>query len=128
MTSLQGVVAGGVGEGAYFMSLDWVRRAVRDTVGFDPYPGTLNVRLVDGATVARWRELAGRAALALRPPSPETCGGQLVPVVVGDVPAAVVVPDVTRYGDDVLEVLAAVRLRDHLGLRDGDLVTLTHPA
>lgn len=126
MTSLQGMVVSGVGQGARFMALEWVRRAVRDAVGFDPYPGTLNVRLADSETVGRWRGIRDRAPLILSPPAADVCGGRLVPIVVAsDVPAAVVVPDITRYGEDVLEVVAAVHLRNRLGLRDGDRVTLT---
>jgi CTP-dependent riboflavin kinase len=125
MAALEGIVASGVGDGARFMAIDWVREAVRRAVGFDPYPGTLNVRLVDGESVRRWRALRERAPLRIAPPG-EGCGGWLVPLVVEpDVPAAVVVPDVTRHGDEVLEIVAAVSLRARLGLHDGAAVRLT---
>jgi riboflavin kinase len=107
------------------MAIDWVRSAVREAVGFDPYPGTLNLRLSDADTLHQWREIRKNEALTLHAPSPEHCGGRVVPVVVTpDIPAAVIVPDVTRYGDDVLEIVAAVHLRSHLGLRDDDVLTL----
>ena len=122
---LQGKVESGVGHGARFVSLEWVRDAVRRAVGFDPYPGTLNLRLSDSDMLARWREARTRVALRLAPPSPEQCGGRLVPVLVTpDVPACVIVPDITRYGDDVLELVASVHLRSRLRLRDDDLLTL----
>jgi len=35
-------------------------------------------------------------------------------VVVPDIAAAVIVPDVTRYGEDLLELIAAAHLRGHL--------------
>lgn len=118
----------GLGQGAQFMALPWVRDAVRRLVGFDPYPGTLNVRLVDPAMVAAWRRIREGPALRLAPPPPETCGARLFRVVVmPDVAAAVVVPDVTRYGDDVLELVAPVHVRRRLGLQDGDLVRLGRP-
>jgi riboflavin kinase, archaea type len=126
MTVLQGIVVSGVGQGARFVRLDWVRSAIRRSLGFDPYPGTLNVRLVDSDVLLRWRQTSKQGALLLlTPPPPEPCGGRLVPITVArDIPAAVIVPDVTRYGDDVLEVIAAVYLRSCLGLQDGDLLTL----
>ena len=124
---LQGAVEAGVGQGASFMSLPWVRDAVRQAVGFYPYPGTLNVRLLDADMLGRWREIRNRHALPLVPPPPEQCGGRLVPIVVSsDVAAAVIVPDITRYGADVLEVIAPVHLRSRLWLRNHDLLTLTH--
>jgi riboflavin kinase, archaea type len=128
MIALEGLVTSGVGDGAYFMRLEWVRRALLQAVGFAPYPGTLNVRLRDAEILARWREIRKRDARLLPSPSPDHCGGRLVPIVVApDVPAAVVIPDVTRYGDDVLEVVAAVHLRTRLGLQDGERVILGCP-
>lgn len=108
------------------MSLAWVRHGVEQLVGFDPYPGTLNVRLADDM-VERWREIRRQGALRLTPPAPGQCGGHLVPVVVsGDMKAAVIVPDITRYGAHVLEIIAPVHLRSRIWLRNHDLLTLTY--
>jgi len=126
--SLEGAVVSGVNEGAYFLGLEWVRNSIRHIVGFDPYPGTLNVRLLDADALLRWRQIRMDAGVPLTPPDPGFCGGRLIPVLVGGaIPAAVVVPDVTRYEEDVLEVIAPLHLRTHLGLQDGDLVRLTIP-
>ena len=124
MTSLDGVVTSGLGQGAYFMSLPWVRDAVRRLIGFTPYPGTLNVRL-DADMVGVWRRIREAYSIALAPPPTEPCGARLFPVVVApDLEAAVIVPDVTRYGEDLLEVIAAVHVRSRLGLHDDSRVTL----
>ena len=66
MTSLNGVVTSGLGQGAYFMSLPWVQDAVRRLIGFTPYPGTLNVRL-DADMVGVWRRIQD-GAIVLVPP------------------------------------------------------------
>jgi riboflavin kinase len=98
---------------------------VRRVAGFDPYLGTLNVRLADPADVARWRAVREATALPVVPPTPQDCGGQLVLVRLADgVEGAVVIPDVTRYGDEIIEILAPDHLRTRLGLRDGDVVFL----
>ena len=124
MTTLHGVVTSGLGQGAYFMSLPWVREAVRELIGFTPYPGTLNIRL-DADAVGVWRRIQEGHAVLLAPPPGETCGARLFPALVStDVEAAVIVPDITRYGDDLLELIAAIHLRSRLGLREGDRVTL----
>jgi riboflavin kinase len=126
VTSLRGVVASGLGEAARFMALPWVQEAIRGLAGFDPYPGTLNVRLVDPDMVLAWRRVREGPALRLTPP-PDWCGARLFRVTVTpDVVAAVIVPDVTRHGDDLLEVVAGVHVRSRLGLSDGDLVTLRY--
>ncbi len=125
MTALYGRVAAGTGHAAGFMTLPWVRDGVRQALGFDPYPGTLNVRLLDVDAVLRWGEIKKGATLRLAPPAPEQCGGLLVPLVVApDVPAGVIIPDITGYEGDILEVIAAVHLRSHLCLRDGSILAL----
>src|SRR5437879_11541690 len=102
------------------MSLSWVRSTDHRSLCFEPYPGTLNVRLADPDMRSRWREVSKQRALLLTPPPPETCGGRLVSITLPQgVAAAVIVPDVTRYGDDVLEALSAVHRRSELGTEHG---------
>lgn len=127
MTLLQGTVQSGAGQGARFVSLEWVRTAVRRLLGFDPYPGTLNLWLLDHNMALEWREIRKNEGLLLAPPPPEQCGGRLIPIIVApNTAAAVIVPDITRYGDEVLEIIAPVHLRSCLGLRDNDRLTLTY--
>jgi riboflavin kinase len=118
-------VVSGTGEGAYFVALDWVRDEIQRVARFDPYPGTLNLRLLGADALRRWGWIRKEAGAPLTPPEPGSCGGRLIPVHVADLSAAVVVPDVTRYGDEILEIVAPVQLRTRLGLQDGDLVRLT---
>ena len=106
------------------MSLPWVGDAVRRLIGFTPYPGTLNVRL-DPEMADVWRRIQDGPALVLAPTPAERCGAKLFPgVMAPDVQIAVIVPDVTRYGDDVVELIAPVHVRSRLGLQDDDPVTV----
>jgi CTP-dependent riboflavin kinase len=124
VTSVHGVVTSGLGQGAAFMGLPWVQDAVAARVGFVPYPGTLNVRL-DREMVEIWRQMKNGHGVMLQTPASAPCGATLVPVELGGVTAAVIVPDVTRHGDDLLELIAPVHVRSLLGLRDGDGVTVS---
>ena len=115
----------GLGQGAQFMAIPWVRDAVRRLLGFDPYPGTLNVKLLDPDMVAAWRKIQDGPALHLAPPPPEACGARLFRVIVApDVEAAIIVPDVTRHSEATLELIAPVHVRARLELCDGERVTL----
>ena len=42
---LAGRVFTGQGEGKKYVSLSWVKHQIKEKLGFDPYPGTLNLRL-----------------------------------------------------------------------------------
>ena len=78
--------------------------------------------------VDHWRIARDETAVPLAPPRADDCGGRLVLVHLGDGSrAAVVIPDITRHGDGVLEIVAADHLRTRLGLREGDLVSVAVP-
>ena len=53
----EGIVVSGMGEGAYYMSLDGYRKQFKERLGFEPYPGTLNVKLVDQIFMNAKREI-----------------------------------------------------------------------
>jgi riboflavin kinase len=42
---LVGEACSGLGEGAGFTRLDWVRREFLAKLGFEPYPGTFNLHM-----------------------------------------------------------------------------------
>ena len=122
---LEGTIRSGSGEGAFFLGLGWVRDGIREECGFDPYPGTLNVELTNPDLLGHWRDIRKLAGRPLVPARPGECGGTVIPVLVeGAVRGAVIVPDVTRYGEETLEVIAPICLRSAFGLKDGDRVRL----
>ncbi len=124
-TEVVGIVFTGMGEGAYYVSRPgYVRQFVRK-LGYKPYPGTLNLRLVSPPTrsfLERYRpiEIEGFQTLD------RTYGsGKCYPVLIeGKYEGAIVVAERTHYGYDVIEVLSPYNLREVLGLKDGDKVRL----
>jgi len=123
---LTGVVFTDLGRGASFMSLGWVQRALRDRLGFSPYPATLNLRPESEEDMASWREVRNQMT-GIEIPSPDSsfCQARCFLVEIeGKYRGAVLLPEVEGYPADKIEVLAPVRLKDELRARDGDRVTL----
>lgn len=129
LIELTGRVFSGLKEGAYYISLTGYREPIKRSLGFDPYPGTLNIRADNGET---------RAALALLRSLPGIVipgfffGGRQYGAVKlfkckveGRIDGAVIFAERTHYGPDVFEVIAPVYLRGVLRLDDGDRVTVT---
>ena len=124
--SLTGTVITGLGEGKYYMSLSGYRQQFGSLLGFEPYPGTLNIRLSPSSLAVRkkiealnWIRIKGFSA------DSRTFGdARCLPCRIGDVPCAIVIPGRTHYPDDVIEVIAPVALRRKIGVEDSDTVTV----
>lgn len=101
------------------MQLDWVRSQLKELVGIDPFPGTLNLALEDEASLACWQQWRSMAGYPLEPATAGFCSARCYPVRVADnVPAAVLLPDVADYPDNKVELVAALPIRRHLSLGD----------
>ncbi len=129
---VKGVVFSDLGRAGAFLGIDWVRQAVKERVGFDPYPGTLNVR-ASGADLNRWEQVRQHGGRVVLPsPDPAFCNAFLF---TGSLEGwdsqpgsreriAVVVPEVEEYPADKLEIIAAVSLKQARSVRDGDQLTV----
>lgn len=126
---MTGHVVSGVGEGRYYMSLPPYRDQFAAVLGDVPYPGTLNVRL-DGVSVPVRKRLDALDWVSIHGFVAEsrTFGdARALPCRIGEHRCAIVVPGRTHYPEDIVEVIAAVPLREVLGLADKDRVTVEVP-
>ncbi|MHC1625873.1 MAG: DUF120 domain-containing protein [Methanoculleaceae archaeon] len=121
---MEGVVITGLGEGRYYMGLSGYRDQFREKFGFEPYPGTLNLRIQPGDQPVRrrlsaldWVKIHGFTA------ENRTFGEvKALPCRIDKISGAIIVPGRTHYPEDVLEIIAPVNLRQALNLSDGDIV------
>jgi riboflavin kinase len=125
---LTGRIFTGLREGAYYISLAGYREPIKKLLGFDPYPGTLNVRADNGETkaaLALLRSLPGTVIPGFFSEGREYGAIKLFKCKVeGRVGGAVIFAERTHYGPDVFEVIAPVYLRGLLKLRDGDRISV----
>jgi HAD superfamily hydrolase (TIGR01509 family) len=120
---VRGRVRTGLGRGASFTQLGWVREQLVNALGIDPHPGTLNLEL-EAPLPDDWRG-DDRCRCALVPPDETFCRATAEAVrIEGRLPAAIVRPQVPGYSDRQLELVAALPLRRELALAEGDLVSL----
>ncbi|MCH8054631.1 MAG: CTP-dependent riboflavin kinase [Deltaproteobacteria bacterium] len=123
---ITGVIFSDLGQGASFMSLDWVQKALRERLGFFPYPATLNLRLESEREMDMWREAQRRVTgIDIASPDSSFCQARCYLVdIERKHRGAVLLPAVEGYPADKIEVIAPVRLKDELHVRDGDRITL----
>ncbi len=120
---IEGRLVRGLGQAAEFTRIDWVRRQLVELAGIDPFPGTVNLLLDDEADLCRWRSWREQAGATLVREDPSYCDARCWPArVAGRIPAAIVVPQVAGYPPDKVELVAALPLRRHLALEEGERV------
>ncbi|VVB85836.1 Riboflavin kinase [uncultured archaeon] len=119
---LSGKVITGLGEGQYYISLEGYRKQFREKLGFDPYPGTLNLKL-DTSSIEIRKRISGDVRISGFTDNSRTFGsGSCFNIVISDIKGAVIVPERTHYPEDIIEIIAPVNLREYMNVMDGSPV------
>ena len=124
--TFEGIVFSGLGEGAYYIGKEKYRKQFMEKLGFDPYPGTLNLKLKTDYDIKARTELEGYPAVEVegfknedRTFGPVKC----YPVILENkVKGALISALRSHYDVSVVEIIAPVFLRKQLGLKDGHKV------
>jgi len=121
--TLEGTVFTGIGEGAYYVTKDKYRKQFIEKLGYDPYPGTLNVKLTSDYDIKARHELEAYPAIEIqgfqnenRTYGPVKC----YPIIINNkAKGAILFAMRTHYDDSVVEIIAPNFLRQQLKLKDG---------
>lgn len=114
--SINGKVVTGLGEGQYYISLEGYRKQFNQKLGFDPFPGTLNLKLSepfvenddDAVKIEGFRD------------EDRTFGAcKCYPLRIKDIKGAIVRPERSSYPSDLVEIIAPVNLRKTLNISVG---------
>lgn len=144
--TLSGVLVSGMGEGAYYMTLDGYTRQFRSKVGYVPFPGTLNVRLGGRRHMDAVRRLKSERAgkmidsfsdgrrtygwaicyPALLRAGPAAAGGgdDTADSKTAEVQCDLITLERTHHDDSIIELISAVCIREATGISDGSDVTV----
>jgi phosphoglycolate phosphatase len=124
---LVGRLTTGTGQGRHFTRLDWARRQFVDKLGINPFPGTVNLAVDDPESIEAWNRLKGTPGIRIDNPNdgPHDCSARCYLVSIeGRIDGAIVLPQIAGYSPIRIEIIAARRVRDALGISDGDSLRL----
>ena len=135
---LRGSVTGGMGEGRHYISLPGYMEQFRERLGYEPFEGTLNLELTPDS-VRRRSALESVEPVPIdgweddeRTYGPAVCYPASVERIEGGDPGGddgggevydrthVIAPERTHHDENQLELIAPDKLREVLGLDDGD--------
>jgi riboflavin kinase len=124
----EGKVVSGMGEGAYYMSLGGYREQFKEKLGYEPFLGTLNVRLTDQIYMNARLELGKHRSILINGFSDGTRTYGWVKCYRASIndgeieSAAVLVLERTHYDDSMLEVIAPISIKNTADVKDGDKI------
>ncbi|AEH06498.1 CTP-dependent riboflavin kinase [Methanothermococcus okinawensis] len=125
LNKLFGRVMSGKGEGRYYMSLLPYKEKFKDILGYEPYEGTLNIKLNKAIDLNRFNPLE---IDDFRYENNKYYGVKLIPVKICTkdfcVKGAIVYPKKTEHSNNIIEIIAPIKLRKYLFLKNNDIVMI----
>lgn len=126
----EGHIITGMGEGAYYMSLDGYKKQFKEKLGYEPYPGTLNIKLNSMLFVDARKEMLKYPSINIEGFSDQsrTFGWvKCYPASINDsknINSSILILERTHYDDSIIELIAPFSIKEQFSLKNGDYVKL----
>ena len=126
----EGHIITGMGEGAYYMSLDGYKKQFKEKLGYEPYPGTLNIKLNSMLFVEAKKEMLKYPSINIEGFSDQsrTFGWvKCYPASINDsknINSSILILERTHYDDSIIEIIAPFSIKEQFSLKNGDYVKL----
>lgn len=101
--------------------MPWVKRQFIKKLSIDPYPGTLNLEVVDPESLQRFNTLKANKGIEITPEDPSFCSARCYPVLInGRLKGAIALPLVQGYPEAKMEIVASEKIKEALSVKEGD--------
>jgi riboflavin kinase len=124
----EGRVVSGVGEGAYYMSLEGYRKQFEKKIGYIPFLGTLNLEISDDLSIENRENLESRNCYFINGFSdPNRSYGwvKCYPAIINNnkkIKSHLLILERTHHAKNMLELISPINLKRVLSIRNGDYV------
>jgi riboflavin kinase len=112
------------------MSLNGYRKQFKEKLGYEPYPGTLNVKLLDQIFMNARRDIGKYPSIFIDGFSDDVRTYGWVKCYHANINngainnAAVLVLERTHYDDSMLEVIAPISIKESVSIQNGDKISV----
>jgi len=120
----KGKITEGFNEGKYYISLKQYANRIKRSLGFLPYPGTLNVKIEDMQKRYQLKKLEPVIVEGFKMKGRSFGDIYAYPCEVNGLKAAIIIPTRTHHGMDILEIISNHNLKKKLKKKTGDSVTV----
>ena len=92
-----------------------------EKLSIDPYPGTLNLEIIDPESLQTFNKLKTKKGIEIPPEDPSFCIAQCYPVLInGQIRGVIVFPLVEGYPENKMELIASQNIKKALSLEAGE--------
>ena len=120
---IRGRIVEGLQVSANFTQIPWVRKQFISKLSIDPYPGTLNLEIVDQKDLQNFTKLKATRGVEITPEDSSFCTGKCYSVLIeGKLKGAIILPVVENYPKDKMELIASLNIKKALSVNTGDFL------
>ena len=120
---LKGTIIKGLGEGAYFMSMGHYKKEIKKNLGFDAYPGTLNIR-IKKSQCDLIKKIKPIKIIGYKKDGKTFGGASCWRAKIKGISGAIIIPDINKHKKDIIEFIAAVHVKSKLKVRNGCKISI----
>ena len=126
----EGHIITGMGEGAYYISLNGYKKQFKEKLGYEPYPGTLNIKLNSMSFIDAKKEMLKYPSINIDGFSDQsrTFGWvKCYPAYINDsmnINSSILILERTHYDDSIIEIIAPFSIKEQFSLKNGDYIKL----
>ena len=118
---IQGKIVEGIREATNFTQIPWVRKQFISKFSIDPFPGTLNLEIVDPESLQTFNALKAMKGIEITPEDPLFCSAKCYQVLIqGQLKGAIILPMVKDYPENKMELIASQNIKATLFVDTGD--------
>jgi len=123
--AIQGRLISGVKQAAFFTQLEWVKEQCLEKLGFIPYPGTVNLEVLE-IDLPKLRLIQKEEGIRLIPPDPKFCEGRTLRASIESIRGCLFIPpqEANVHQPNIIEFMAPVLVKSILGVEEGDILTI----
>lgn len=125
---MEGKVFSGEGKASEFLQIKEYSEFIVEKTSFKPFPGTLNLQGKPEEIKKLKKNTKKDKMEGFEKNGKEFGGMNLYHVKVEGIKCCLIEPDLTRYGENVVEICSEFRLRSKLDLENGDRVKVDKTA
>ncbi len=120
---IRGKIVEGLRVSANFTQIPWVRNQIISKLSIDPYPGTLNLEIIDQKDLRNFNELKATQGVEITPEDSSFCTGKCYSVLIeGKLKGAIILPVVENYPENKMELISSLNIKEALSVNSGDFL------